>query len=139
MIEALVADLQPSALTAPYWDAAERHRLVIQQCRECRRWQHPPRPICLSCASTTLDFEPVSGRASVYTFTVVERALVSTLRDQIPYVLAIVTLAEGPRLMTLLRGCPAPDSRVGMDVAVDFEQVGAVTLPVFRPISADAS
>jgi uncharacterized OB-fold protein len=139
MIAALVADLQPSALTAPYWEAAARHQLMIQRCRECRSWQHPPRPVCLSCASTALDFEPVSGRATVYTFTVVERALVRALRDQIPYVLAVVSLVEGPRLMTLIRGCPAPDCRVGMDVVVEFEEVGAVTLPVFRPTPGDAA
>jgi uncharacterized OB-fold protein len=74
------------------------------------------------------------GRGTVYSFTVTHQNQTPGFRDEVPYVLAIVELEEGPRLMTNIVGC-APDAvRIGMPVEVVFDDVTAdVTLPKFRP------
>lgn len=140
MIAELLAELPFSATTAPYWAAAERGELVIQRCDECGRLQHPPRPICLSCLSDAVMFAPASGAGTIYSYTVVHRALIAELRTVVPYVLALIDLDEGVRLVSLIRGCPPESVAVGQRVQVDFERVegphGGVTLPVFRPASS---
>src|SRR4051794_28680740 len=105
MIPELLEDWHETAGSAPFWAAARHGRLVVQRCA-CGAWQHPPRPFCLACGSTP-DFAPVSGRGTVYSFTVVERALVPALRPFVPYVLALIDLEEGVRMLSVLRGEPA--------------------------------
>lgn len=123
-----------TGLTEPYWAQARRHRLVIQHCRGCDRSWHPPLPRCPHCHSAELDWRPVSGTGSVYSFTIVYHATHVALRDAVPYVVALVALAEGPKIVANIRGCPPGDVRVGMPVRVVFEQVtDKVTLPQFAP------
>lgn len=122
----------PSELAADFWTAAARGELTIQRCQACGHLQHPPRAVCGACGAADLAFGPVSGRGTVYSFTVVERALLPELRPFVPYVIALVDLDEGPRLLALLRADP-PELRIDMPVQVAFEAVGEVTLPVFVP------
>ena len=71
---------------------------------------------------------------TVYTYTVVRHATHAALADRIPYVVAIVELAEGPRLVTGITGCVPDDVRVGMAVRACFREVAdGVTLPYFEP------
>jgi uncharacterized OB-fold protein len=130
VIAELLEAWPPSALTAPYWDAAREGILKLQRCTRCGAFQHPPRRFCLACAGEPA-FVEVSGRGTVYSFTVVERALIAALRDHVPYVLVLVELEEGPRMLSLLRG--GADPRIGLPVEVGFEAVTAdLSLPVFR-------
>jgi hypothetical protein len=121
--------------TRAYWDAARRHELQLQRCRACGRHVFYPRAVCPHCFSVDLEWRRVSGRGRLHTFTVVHRGL----RDfplGSPYVIAIVELDEGPRLMTNLVGVEADPAkiRIGTPVEVVFEDVSAeVTLPRFRP------
>jgi uncharacterized protein len=85
------------AITRPWWDATREHRLTIQRCVQCGHLQHYPRAICLHCMSGDLDFVEVSGRGTLDSFTVVERALPGFTA---PYVVARVRLDEGPTLLT---------------------------------------
>lgn len=130
MIPALLDDHAASPATARYWEAAEAGELAIQRCRACGHRQLPPRATCEACGGAAFEHETASGRGTVYAFTVVQRALIPELREHVPYVLALVDLAEGPRLTTLLRVPPA-DVAVGLPVVVAFERVGGVALPVF--------
>ena len=124
-------------LTAPYWAAAREGRLVVQECRSCRQVWHPPLPRCPHCHAADPGWRPVSGEGAVYTYTVVRHATHYAFAGHVPYVLAIVELAEGPRLVTALVGAdPArPDQvRVGLPVRVVFREVAdGVTLPYFEP------
>ena len=132
MIPALFADVSPSTATAGFWQAAARGELAIQRCEACGRLQHPPRATCTTCGATALAFDVVSGVGTVYSYTVVQRALISELRGAVPYVLGLVDLREGVRLMSLLRINP-DQSAVGVSVCVDFEQITPeFALPVFR-------
>ena len=117
-----------------FWEALARHELYFQRCRACHTARFPPRAVCPACLSSATEWIRASGRGTVYTFTVTHQNPAPGFREALPYVLAIVELAEGPRIMTNIVGC-APDSvRIGMPVEVVFEDVTPeVTLAKFRP------
>jgi len=121
-------------LTRPYWENARAGRLVTQRCRNCGRIWHPPLPACPHCHGTDIGWHEVSGAGTVYTYTVVRHATHAALADRVPYVIAIVELAEGPRLVTGIAGCAPEDVRVGMTVRACFREVAdGVALPYFEP------
>ncbi|MGH3166722.1 MAG: Zn-ribbon domain-containing OB-fold protein [Trebonia sp.] len=123
-------------LTRPYWAAAREGRLVIQECGECRRLLHPPLPSCpdCHCHGRRLGWREVSGAGTVYSATIVRHATHVALADEIPYVVAIVELAEGPRLVTNITGCPPEDVAVGLPVRAIFRRVNdEIALPCFEP------
>jgi hypothetical protein len=125
----------PTPETRPFWEAARRHELCLQRCRACRRYVFFPRAACPHCLGADLEWRRVSGRGTLHTFTVVHRGQRGFPLGP-PYVIAIVELAEGPRLMTNLVGVePDPTKiRIGMPVEVVFEDVSPeVALPRFRP------
>ena len=117
-----------------WWEALARHELYLQRCRDCGRRRLPPRALCPACLSAAVEWVRAAGRGTVYTFTVTYQNQAPGFREALPYVLAIVELAEGPRLMTNIVGC-APDAvRIGMPVEVVFTDVTPeITLPLFRP------
>ncbi|HWP66137.1 MAG TPA: Zn-ribbon domain-containing OB-fold protein [Candidatus Limnocylindria bacterium] len=128
----------PLPETAPYWAAARRHVLELPYCTACGAFHYYPRATCPHCLSSALEWRRVSGRGRLHTFTVVHRGP----RDfplGTPYVLAVVELDEGPRLMTNLVGVPADPAavRIGMPVEVTFVDLSdAVALPHFRPVES---
>ncbi len=130
----------PTPETRPFWEAARRHQLCLPRCRACRTLIYFPRAACPRCLGGDLEWERLSGRGTLHTFTVVHRGL----RDfplGSPYVIAMVDLAEGVRLMTNLVGIePDPGRlRIGMPVEVVFEDVTPeIALPRFRPVGAGA-
>jgi uncharacterized OB-fold protein len=117
-----------------YWEALARHELYFQRCRDCGTQRLYPRALCPACLSSSTEWVRASGRGSVYSFTVTHQNQSPGFRDELPYVLALVELDEGPRLMTNVVGC-APDAvRIGMRVEVVYDDVAPdVTLAKFRP------
>ena len=106
------------------------------RCERCARAHFYPRPFCPYCWSTRVHWERASGRANVYTYSVVRLNDHPSFASRVPYVAAIVELAEGPRMMTNLINVEPMNVRVGMAVAVDFApagEEGASLIPVFRP------
>jgi uncharacterized OB-fold protein len=123
--------------TAPYWEAARAHRLAIQRCRSCGEHQHYPRLVCRHCHTFDLDWVDASGRGEVYSYSVVYRSPGPFAAD-VPYVTAVVELAEGPRMYTRIVGCDPETVRCGMPVKVRFvDQTDEITFPYFEPL-ADA-
>ena len=124
-------------LSQPFWEAAKQHRLVVQRCRECGYFNHPPRPACDACQSQQLQFEPVSGQGTIYSFTVMHQPNVAGFEDQIPYINILVELEEQP-LLFMVSNLPASDLdkiKIGGQVEVYFEEVDPdTTLPQFRPV-----
>lgn len=121
------------ALTAPFWEAAIRGELAIQRCRACGTHQFYPRPFCLACDSTEMMWVTAAGTGTVYSMTTVRIQVSPELEP--PYIVAIVQLDEGPRLMTnIVDGI----CRIGDRVQVAWrERADAPPLPVFRPVSDD--
>ncbi len=121
------------ALTAPFWEATVRGELAIQRCRVCGAHQFYPRPFCLACDSTELVWVTAAGTGTVYSMTTVRMQVSPELEP--PYIVAIVQLDEGPRLMTnIVDGM----CRIGDRVQVAWlKRRDAPPLPVFRPASDD--
>jgi hypothetical protein len=117
-----------------FWEALARHELYVQRCRGCGTIRFPPRALCPKDLSDDTEWLRASGRGTVYTFTVTHQNHSVGFREDLPYVLAVVELDEGPRLMTNIVGC-APDAvRIGMPVVVEYEDATPeITLPKFRP------
>jgi len=117
-----------------YWEALARHELYFQRCRDCGMARFYPRAVCPSCLSSATEWVRASGRGTVYSFTVTQQNQTAGFREELPYVLAMVELEEGPRLVTNVIGCTPGDVRIGMRVEIVFEDVTAeITLPKFRP------
>jgi uncharacterized protein len=117
-----------------YWEALARHELYFQCCRDCGTKRFYPRAVCTKCLSSRTEWVRASGRGTVYSFTVTHQNQSPGFRENLPYVLAIVELEEGVRLMTNIVG--SPDAlRIGMAVEVVYDDVTPeVTLPKFRPV-----
>ncbi|MFE4855621.1 Zn-ribbon domain-containing OB-fold protein [Streptomyces sp. NPDC056670] len=131
---------EADAFTRPYWDAAAEGRLLIRHCAACDRAHHYPREFCPYCWSEDVRWRPASGRATLYTWSVVHRNDLPPFGDRVPYVAAVVDLDEGPRMMTEVVGCAEADLRIGMELHVTFRSDaegaadgGGVTVPVFGP------
>lgn len=117
--------------TGPFWTGGARGELLIQRCQACGRWAHPPLPMCPACHSRDVAPEPVSGRGTVWSFTINRYPWSPGIRP--PYVLAEVELEEQPgmRLLTSIVDCD--DVAIGMPVSVRFEPAGEAWIPVFAP------
>lgn len=126
----------PSQLTQFFWDGVARGELWIQRCQACGHYIHYPKIICRYCQSRDLAGEPVSGKATLYSWTIATQPFHPFWVDKVPYTLATVELAEQPRLMFLTQivDCPEDELEAGMPLEVTFvEQTPELTLPFFRP------
>ena len=124
----------PDLETAPYWDAARRHVLMLPRCNRCRHVLFPPRPECPACLADDVAWVEMSGRGTVYTYCVMRVSLVPGY--EAPYVVAQVALEEDPdvRLTANVVECPIEAVQIGMPVEVTFEdRTPEASLPQFRP------
>ena len=127
----------PTADERAFWAGGADGRLLVHRCRACRRWFHPPAPVCPHCYDNQVGPEPVSGRATVWAATVNHQPWFPSLPP--PYVVAIVELAEQPglRMLSNVVGCDPEQVVVGLAVTVEFEPLADdIWLPVFRPSAA---
>lgn len=116
-----------------FWTGGESGRLMLQRCRGCNYYVHPPGPICPQCLSRDLEFVAASGKGRVVSFTVNHQPWNPTMET--PYVIALVELAEQPglRLMTNIVGCPPETVTFDLPVRVTFEHHDDVWIPLFEP------
>jgi uncharacterized OB-fold protein len=122
--------------TSPWWEATRERRLLVQCCSRCGERQHYPRPFCLACGGEALGWIEASGEAVVWSKTVVHRPARPGLA--VPYVVALVRLAEGPVLLSRVVGPGALEVRCDEPVELDFEPLAdGRALPVFRRRSPD--
>jgi uncharacterized OB-fold protein len=122
----------PDPEWAPYWSAAREGRLVVQSCRRCGRHQLYPRAHCLSCRGP-VEWVESAGTGTVYSFTVIRQNPSRSFRHLIPFVVALVDLDDGPRVMTNIVGSPPESVAIGSRVKVAFEAVSdEASLPVFE-------
>ncbi len=125
---------EPTPDTAPFWEASRRGELVIQHCEMCGGYQFYPRGFCARCASARLTWSAARGTGRVYACTVVHRAPTPDFEQLTPYVVAVVELDEGIRMVSRVVGCASDDVEVGTPVEVTFELLSdGLGLPVFRP------
>ncbi len=121
-----------SAETMPWWQAAREHQLVAQVCSSCAALRHPPGPICPECSSTKFGWRVLTGRGTVYTFTVVHQQFVPA---DVPYVVIAVEFPEGVRMVSNLVDADPADVRIGMPVEVVWEDMSSdLAVPRFRRV-----
>ena len=119
-----------------FWTGGRDGELLIMRCTSCGYWVHPPSPRCPQCLSDTVEPQPVSGRGTVYTYTINRQAWVPGL--DVPFVIAIVELEEQPglRLMTNIVDCPVEEVEIGLPVEVAFVERGEAFVPVFHKVAS---
>ena len=123
--------------TRPYWDGARDGKLMLQRCTGCRAVIHYPRPWCPQCWATDLEWFEASGRGNVVTFTVVHQAPFPSYTENVPYVLAVIRLAEGPQMMANVLGIEPARMRIDLAVRVVFEERSdGFRVPQFEPLES---
>jgi hypothetical protein len=119
----------------PYWDGLKEHKLMLPKCEKCGPFFYP-RIFCPKCHSRNLTWIQASGKGKLYSFEIVYQNFNPAYKIKLPYVLAMIELAEGPRMMSNLINIE-PDPKVlkcDMPVEVIFEKLtDDITIPLFQP------
>jgi hypothetical protein len=125
---------RPDNVSKPFWEAASRGELLIQRCPSGHR-QFYPRAVCRVCGDDP-EWEQASGRGTVHTYTVIRQNHARPFRDELPYVVAMVDLVEGVRMMGNITGCAPDEVYIGMPVEVRMVQAEPdVGVPFWRPVA----
>ena len=123
-----------NADTKPFWDACRNHELRFQKCTECGHVRWPPSIICPLCYSNKTEWIRASGKGKVFSFVVYHKAYHPAFEADLPYVVAIVELEEGPHFLTNIVGCDPGAVSCEMPVDVSWEDITEeFSLPKFRP------
>ena len=118
----------PDDASKPWWDATAEGRLLVVRCAECGEAHYYPRPFCPTCWSENVEWFEASGEGTLYTWSVIYSNDMPPFNERVPYVAAMVDLAEGVRMATNVVDCPFDELEVGLALRV-----------VFRPISEEFS
>lgn len=128
---------QPTPISAPFWDGLKEHQVKIQQCDSCNHWIFFPRAHCPQCASPSLSWRQIPGEGTLYTYTITRVPTLPEFTDEMPQLLAVVELDQGPRLNTTLVGVDENALRVGMRVRPVFDdRPGSATLLRYTPVES---
>lgn len=122
----------PTPETQAFWQGCNEGRLLIQRCNACGHQQFYPRLLCTACASTDVGWHEASGAGQVKSFTIIRRAVTEAYAADVPYVVALIELAEGPTMMSNIVDCDIESVHIGMPVSVQFERrTEEIAVPVF--------
>jgi len=125
---------RPAPESLPYWEAAKHHRLEIPHCDDCGGHWFPTSRSCPHCLSANVGFKQVSGRGKVFSFVIYDRVYHPSFAADVPYVVALVELNEGPRLISNIIDIAPDQVRCDMRVSVVFDDVAeGVSVPKFKP------
>jgi uncharacterized OB-fold protein len=125
---------RPAPESVRYWEAAKHHRLELPRCHACGKFWFPPSQSCPHCLAVDFSWQGVSGRGKVFSFVVFHRVYHPGFEQVVPYVVALVALEEGPRLLTNIVGIAPEKVACEMPVKVVFDDVAdGVSVPKFAP------
>jgi uncharacterized protein len=113
----------PSIETEPFWAAVQERKLMMPTCNRCRKVTFPPTVACPACSNDAFTWTQMSGRGKVFSFVVYHRVYHPAFKDKVPYVVAVVELEEGPRIISNVVGMPVEDVQCDMPVTVVYEEV----------------
>lgn len=129
-----------SETTKPFWDATREGKFLLQWCTACDAPVFYPREICPACLGSSLEWRPAGGDGTVYAVSVQHKPQNPMMRDRAPYPVALVELAEGPRIMTNIVNCDPYDVTVGAAVTLTWEPLSdGRNLPLFELASTNGS
>jgi len=122
----------PTADSEEYWKGTRDGYICVPVCTKCGEYNWFPRAMCRNCSGVELYWHQLSGNATLYSFTIVEQRSGDNVDHR--YILALVDLAEGVRMMTHIVDVDFDTVRIGMNLRVRFEKVSdEISLPVFAP------
>lgn len=113
----------PTQLSQPYWNALRNHEIIIQRCDDCGKWIFYPRSHCTACLSPRLTWTKAERRGKIYAFTFAHVPTLAEFADEVPQLLAVVELEEGPRINTVILGSDPDAVAVGTPVTAEFHDI----------------
>jgi hypothetical protein len=120
-------------LADEFYRYCKLHELRFQRCTGCGAWRHLPRPMCGECGSFSYEWARSSGKGKVYSWITVVQPMVPAFTDAVPYVVPLVDMEEGVRMVAMIKGVAPEAMEIGMPVEVVFEDATSdITLPRFR-------
>jgi uncharacterized OB-fold protein len=120
----------------PYWDGLQEHKLMLPKCEDCGKPFFYPRVLCPHCQSWRITWIQASGKGKLYSFEIAHQQLNRRFKIPTPYILAMIELEEGPRMMSNLVNIEANPQVIQCDMPVEvvFEKLtDDVTIPLFQP------
>ena len=119
--------------TAPYWKYCRQHELRMQKCTECSHIRFPAGILCPACHCMDAEWVKLSGRGTIFSYVVFRKAYHPAYEDEIPYVVAVIQLDEGPRMESNIIDADVNEIKIGMPVKLFFEDVtDEISLPRFK-------
>jgi uncharacterized OB-fold protein len=125
----------PDADSRPFWDGCRDHKLMVQRCTECETFRFPPHRFCPHCRSEQREWVEASGKGEVFSWIVVVHPVPREVyAGDVPYVVSLINLDEGVRIVSNIIDCDPHAVEAGMRVEVAFQPArDDIVLPVFRP------
>ena len=127
---------RPTPDTKTYWEGCRQHQLLIQRCSECNKYQFYPRIICTACLSNNIEWVKAKGCGEILSYTIVRKAISEAYAADVPYVIALIKLEEGPKMMSNIVNCQPDKVMIGMLVEVVFDDWSEeLSIPMFQPVN----
>ncbi len=124
---------RPAPESLPYWQAAREHRLALPKCEDCQKFWFPPSRTCPHCLSANFSFKNVSGKGKIFSFVTFHRVYRPAFANDVPYVVALIELDEGPRLLSNIMGVTHDQVKCEMRVEVVFDDYDEdISIPKFK-------
>jgi uncharacterized protein len=126
-------------VAAPFWAGNRQGRLLMQRCSQCHALRWPPNAACPECLTAGGAWEKLSGRGTVWSYAVYNRGFHPDFADQVPYTVMLVTLDEGPHMISSLpQGVAASEIAIGCAVTAKFTEIASgIAIVQFRPQAAE--
>jgi len=122
-------------VSKPFYRAARQHKLLIQRCKDCKKNIFYPKSVCPHCLSIDLEWFESSGKGKLYTYTIAKAGAPEAFAGAVPYVIGVIDLKEGVRMLSWIVDCGHERIKCDMDVEVTFKDINdEVALPMFRPV-----
>ncbi len=123
-----------SGETEPFWNACREGTFLIQQCEDCEKFQYHYRGFCCHCWSDRVRDHAIDGTGTVWTYTVVERNRMEGFSERVPYVVALIEVPEGIKILSNVVNCDVDSVAIGMPVRLTFaDATDGLRIPMFEP------
>lgn len=124
----------PTKWSQPFWDAAKEHKLTLKKCSKCGNIDHPPYLYCTNCMADEHEWIEASGKAKLVAYAINEFGVPFPFWEDLPYVVAMIDLPEGPRMISNIVECDQDKLENGMDLEVVWDDVSEdISLPKWKP------
>lgn len=120
---------KPNADTEPFWTAAKQGQLIYQYCQTCDKTQFYPRSVCVKCQDNRLEWRQSAGHGKVASFTEVMRAPNAAFKEKAPYIIALLDLDEGFRIMVNIIESDRQKLAIGARARIVFREIDGMILP----------